>query len=170
MAIDLTDRENIMEYAIIPRRILPFTLRKLKGEELISKKLRDMKKMLIVMVLILPLFLFNNVQAQNGDDGFHVSGWVSAPDVCPHQGILYGYIESLGQTHFGYTLPGQYTLYWNQIFTGPEACDVWCETIAPPGGYYCHDEETIVLPYQVFYLDLIPVEVPVEVEDPDPGS
>lgn len=129
-----------------------------------------MKKVLIVLVFIIPLFIFNNVEAQNDADGFHVSGYVSAPDCCPNQGTLYGYIESLGQTYFGYLGPDSYTLYWGQTHTGPEACDVWCETIAPQGGYYCHDEETIVVPYEMFYLDLIPVEVPVEDDNSNPGS
>lgn len=124
----------------------------------------------MILVFIVPLFLLNNVEAQNDADGFHVSGYVSAPDCCPTWGTLYGYIETLGPTQFGYTLPGAYSLYWGQTHTGPEACDVWCETIAPAGGYYCHDEETIVVPYDIFYLELIPEEVPVEVEDPEPGS
>ena len=80
-----------------------------------------MKKILMILVFIVPLFLLNNVEAQNDADGFHVSGYVSAPDCCPPWGTLYGYIETLGPTQFGYVGPDAYSLYRGQTHTGQEA-------------------------------------------------
>ncbi len=85
-----------------------------------------MKKIIIVMVFVLPLFFLNNVQAQNGSQGgspppyFSVKVYVSAPSNCPTTGNIEGYIPILGHAYTNYTGPtyygNPYVLVWSRIF------------------------------------------------------
>ncbi len=113
-----------------------------------------MKKIIIAMVFIIPLFLGNNVNAQNGSQGgdppyFYVNVHVDAPSYCPTTGIVDGYVPVLGHTNTDYTgtttYGSPYVLLWSNNYPGTQPCTVEVTTDQNSQGHYCHAKKTETL-------------------------
>ena len=132
-----------------------------------------MKKLIITLALILPLFLSSNLFAQSGptQQNFYVYAIVSAPAQCPTSGDVIGHIPDITDTQTEYNGPNSnggtmYYLLWNGGFSSNQKkpVTVSVNTDTNSSGISCFDEQTKELfgnQYgERFYLDLIPQTSP----------
>ncbi len=132
-----------------------------------------MKKILIALAFVMPLFLSTNIQAQSGpsQQNFYVYAIVSAPAQCPTSGDVIGHIPDLTDTQTEYYGPnsngGQmYYLLWDGGFSSNQkkSVTVTVNTDTNSSGISCFDEQTKELfgnQYgERFYLDLVPQASP----------
>lgn len=108
-----------------------------------------MKKILLTITLILPLFVINNLQAQNNSNGapnFDIYVHVSAPQQCPTTGTVKGETSEIGNVSTFYNGPYQtYWLVWNSTLTYPQPVSAVVKTDPDNTGYYCYDKKTAIL-------------------------
>jgi hypothetical protein len=105
-----------------------------------------MKKILITLTFILPLFIFNNLMAQNNSaPQFDVYVHVSAPTECPNSGTVDGYAPEIGHSTEVYNGPGVYWLTWASTLTYPQPVTVEVTTQKDANGYWCYDTKTETL-------------------------
>jgi hypothetical protein len=106
-----------------------------------------MKKILITLTLILPLFLFNNLLAQsNGAPNFYVLVHVNAPSQCPTTGAVNGDTPEIGHESTTYNGPGAtYWLVWSNTLTYAQPVTVEVKTDKDANGYWCYDQKTEIL-------------------------
>ena len=107
-----------------------------------------MKKILLTITLILPLFVINNLQAQNNSNGaphFDIYVHVSAPQQCPSTGTVKGETLEIGNEYSTYHGPDIYWLVWNSTLTYPQPVSAEVTTNKDANGYWCHDIKTETL-------------------------
>ncbi len=102
-----------------------------------------MKKILIALAFVLPLFIYNSVKAQNSPPNFDADVTVTSQYTCPSTGEMTGYIEVIGYAYKEYDHgTGYYNLLWNGNFPGYQPCTVEVTTDTDSYGKYCHGETT----------------------------
>ncbi len=137
-----------------------------------------MKKIVITLALILPLFLINNVQAQSNPNlpNFDVFVYVNAPSQCPASGTVTGYVDPLDYTYTSYSGPrveGEqpYHLLWDGNFPGTEDVFVSVKTTTNSSGTYCYDDQTKSVSGnnygEDFHLNLVTMTSAGGGDDPD---
>ena len=108
-----------------------------------------MKKIfIIILTLIMPLFVINNLQAQdnNGAPNFDIYIHVSAPQQCPSTGVAKGETSEIGNVSTAYNGTYQtYWLVWNSTLTYPQPVSAIVKTDPDDTGYYCYDKKTEIL-------------------------
>ena len=121
-----------------------------------------MKKILIAMAFVLPLFIYNSVKAQSSQQNFYADVTVFTQYTCPPTGEMTGYIEVIGYAHEDYYGPSNYTLLWSGGFPGYQPCTVEVTTDTDSHGKYCHGETTrdVSLPDNDITVELFPAATP----------
>ncbi len=100
-----------------------------------------MKKILMAMVFVIPLFLVNNVKAQDSEL-FQTDVTVTTQYSCPSHGQITGQVPGLNTVIKEYNGPDTYTLVFNAGFEGTRPCTADVKTDTNSQGQYCEGIKT----------------------------